>query len=110
MATKNNDWQSALQGLLDGGALPEGVEQASQPATPKPEKLGKLTVSIERKGRAGKTATIVSGFTVSQERLEEIAATIKHKLGTGGSARGGEILIQGDRRNDVLAILKTISN
>lgn len=106
MAMKNNDWQNALQGLLDGGTLPEGEEPAPQPATPKPEKLGKLSVSIERKGRAGKTATIISGFTVSQERLEEIAATLKQKLGTGGSARGGEILIQGDRRNEVVELLK----
>lgn len=104
MATKNNDWQNALQGLLDAGTLPHGEEPAV-PA-PKAEKLDKLSVSIEKKGRAGKTATIVSGFTVPQERLEEIAATLKQKLGTGGSARGGEILIQGDRRNPVVALLK----
>lgn len=108
MATKSDDWQNALQGLLDGGSLPEGEEQPSQPAAPKPEKIGKLAVSIEKKGRAGKTATIISGFTVSQERLEEIAAKLKQKLGTGGSARGGEILIQGDRRQDVITQLKAL--
>lgn len=102
----NNDWQNALQSLLQEGSLPEGQELVLP--VDKPEKLDKLVVTVEKKGRAGKTATIVSGFTVSQERLKEIAAMLKQKLGTGGSARGGEILIQGERRNDVLKVLRTL--
>lgn len=101
-----SDWQDALQSLLGGGTLPEG--ETPRPEEPRMEKKDKLTVAIEKKGRGGKTATIVSGFTVSQQRLEEIAKTLKQKLGAGGSARGGEILIQGDRRNDVIALLHSM--
>ena len=64
-----------------------------------------LNVQIERKGRAGKVATIVSGFTVDDDAVADIASSLKRTLGTGGSARGGEILIQGDRATDVVNAL-----
>lgn len=65
-----------------------------------------LVVSMERKGRGGKTATIISGFTWPDNRIAELASTLKSRLGTGGAARGGEILIQGDRRADVASLLR----
>lgn len=101
----NNDWQNALQSLLDAGGLPEG-EAAPDPQPAKAVQKGKLAVSIEKKGRGGKTATIISGFTLTQDELSDVAAQLKSKLGTGGSARGGEILIQGDRREDVMRLLR----
>ncbi len=67
---------------------------------------GRLDIIFERKGRAGKCATIISGFTIPDDDIAAIASELKRRLGTGGSARGGEILIQGDRRTDVLAFLK----
>ena len=100
-----NDWQNALQSLLDGGELPEG-EETKPDAAVEPKQSGRLVISMERKGRGGKTATIISGFTVADDEVGRIAATLKSKLGTGGSARGGEILIQGDRRDDVRRLLK----
>lgn len=102
----SNDWQNALQSILDGGSLPEGDDVAphEEPATPRQK--GKLSISMEKKGRAGKTATIVSGFTLPDDAVSEIAATLKSRLGTGGSARGVEILIQGDRRDDVRRLLQ----
>lgn len=92
---------------MDGGSLPEGTEpDTAAAADAGPRQSGKLVVSMEKKGRGGKTATIVSGFTLPAEVVSEVAATLKSKLGTGGSARGGEILIQGDRREDVKRLLK----
>lgn len=79
--------------------MPEAVEKAAPGAQ-------QLVVSIERKGRGGKTATIVSGFALADEEVADIASTLKTKLGTGGSARGGEILVQGDRRGDVARLLR----
>lgn len=70
------------------------------------KQTAKLKVAIEKKGRGGKTATIISGFDIDDQQVNLIAAEIKKALATGGSARGGEILIQGDRKNDVLAFLK----
>lgn len=74
----------------------EEVEEVRQP---------RVDISIERKGRGGKTATLVTGWIVDDEKLLAIASELKRKLGAGGSARGGDILIQGDRRRDVLEIL-----
>lgn len=101
-----NDWKAALQGL----DLPDGTDTATTPvpASPRPEttETARIEVSMERKGRGGKTATIIAGFTIPDDEVAKIAATLKSRLGTGGSARGGEILIQGDRRDDAVRMLK----
>lgn len=102
-----NDWQASLQGFLNNNPdLPQGEEPAPKPE--KPAKKPKLHIAIERKGRGGKTATIIYGFPDSMPEAEiaELAARLKQRLGTGGSARGGEILIQGDRRNDLPPLLR----
>lgn len=78
----------------------------SQPETVSYPESGRLDISLEKKGRGGKTATIIAGFTsFSDNQLREFASGMKQRLGTGGSARGNEILIQGDRRQDVLKYL-----
>ncbi len=105
------DWKDALASL---SGLPEGEEpqpspsqQPHNPTTPQPNnQTTPLHVLIEKKGRGGKTATIVEGFEISDEEVDEIARTLRKRLGTGGSARGGEILIQGDRKADVVKLLK----
>lgn len=102
----SNDWMAALQGLkqqMDPDTGPQQPQQAPQPA--QPVQTGRLQIVMERKGRAGKTATIVTGFTIGDDAVAALAADLKKALGTGGSARGGEILIQGDRREDVRRFL-----
>lgn len=69
---------------------------------------GELLVELDRKGRCGKEATIISGFTIDDEGVAKIASQLKSRLGTGGSSRGGEILIQGDRRQQVEPILSAL--
>lgn len=101
-----NDWHSSLESLLGSGSLPEGND-APQPAAAPTKSLSKLTISMEKKGRAGKTATIISGFGTDDD-INAVATALKTKLGTGGSARGGEILIQGDRRDDVRRLLNQL--
>ncbi len=100
-----DDWKSKLSGLLaDNPDLPAGDDTPQQPAgTEKPRKLPRLDIILDRK-RAGKTATIIAGFDDDAD-IKEIAARLKQRLGAGGSARGGEILIQGDRRIDAARIL-----
>ncbi len=102
------DWKDALASL---SGLPEGEDS---PASPNEEQTSEksnkqkspLHVLIEKKGRGGKTATIIEGFDISDDEIEEIGRSLRKKLGTGGSARGGEILIQGDRKADVITQLK----
>lgn len=105
------DWKDALSALKDSGQIPvDNTPGEPQPATADTDGLQAtpLHVLIEKKGHGGKTATIVEGFEGPADRLEDLARTLKRKLATGGSARGGEILIQGDRKADVLALLNSL--
>lgn len=67
-----------------------------------------LHVQMERKGHGGKTATMVLGFVGSDDDLQSLAKTLKIRCGVGGSARGGEILIQGDKVQKVKEILTSL--
>ena len=67
---------------------------------------GVIRIRREVKGRGGKTVTVASGFQLDDDRLKQLAAELKRSCGTGGSAKDGEILIQGDHRETVLAELK----
>jgi len=108
MTKSNTDWREALAALAP--EAPEAPEASEAPcaeaAGPKAPPSGTLTVFYERKGRGGKEATIIAGFECDDSELRAIASTLKQRLGTGGSARGGEILVQGDRRAAVAAALR----
>ena len=76
-------------------------------ATLPPEKQ-KLIVGIDRRNRGGKTVTLISGFVGSSADLEELGRTLKVKCGVGGSAKNGQITIQGDLRDKVTTILQSM--
>ena len=100
------DWKDALAGLMPDDYKPEETE--ADGCTPQPKQTDRLQVFVERKGRGGKVATIITGFTISDDAVAEVASKLKQRLGTGGSARGGEILIQGERAEDVKKALATL--
>ncbi len=64
-----------------------------------------LRVWLDRKQRKGKVVTLIKGFVGSDDDLEQLAKLLKTKCGTGGTAKEGEIIIQGDVRAKVLEIL-----
>ena len=64
-----------------------------------------LKVCINRH-RAGKVAVVIKDFIGTTEDLKILSKTIKSKCGVGGSAKNGEIIIQGDIRDKVMEILK----
>lgn len=76
-----------------GESAPGSGESAKRACPP-------LNVVYERKGRGGKSATIIEGFpeTFSDDEIATLASRLKSALGIGGSSRGGEILLQGDQR------------
>ena len=108
------DWKEALGKAFDIPVNEESPQAEETEQTQEREdavtQQGKerLDIILERKGRRGKQATIVTGFTCDDEALKEVASTLKRSLGVGGSARGGEILIQGDFRQRVLDELTSL--
>jgi len=67
----------------------------------------KLKIRLETKHRAGKAATLVEGFIGKVVDLEELGKKLKSLCGTGGSAKDGHIIIQGDQREKVMQYLIT---
>ncbi len=62
----------------------------------------KLKVRLDTKHRAGKAVTLIDGFVGKEEDLQELGKKLKSFCGTGGSAKDGEIIVQGDQRGKVL--------
>lgn len=100
-----NDWKQRL-GVVYSTNPDFKYEQESvtEEETLAPEKQ-RLTVSIDRRCRAGKQVTLVSGFVGNESDLKELGKTLKIKCGVGGTAKDGEITIQGDLRDKVTALL-----
>lgn len=71
-----------------------------------PSAQQKLRIRLDTKHRAGKVVTLVEGFVGKEEDLEELGKKLKSFCGTGGSAKDGEIIVQGDQREKVMQWLQ----
>lgn len=98
-------------GALFGSELPLGSEQKelSDEETENEIDASKfdLRVSLDKKQRKGKAVTLVTGFgDLHEDDISDLAKMLKSKCGVGGSAKDGEILIQGDHVLKVMNLLK----
>ena len=102
----DNDWKKRLGVVFSTNPdFAYTQEETPEEVTLEPSKQN-LIVSIDRKGRGGKQVTLVSGFVGTSDDLAELGRTLKVKCGVGGSAKDGEITIQGDFRDRVTSLLK----
>ena len=102
----NNDWKKRLGVVYSTNPDFKYVTQETSEAETLPLEKQRLIVSIDRRQRAGKQVTLVSHFVGSSDDLAALGKTLKTKCGVGGTAKDGEITLQGDLRDKVVALLQ----
>lgn len=101
----DNNWKKRIGVVYSTDPNFKYTEQTEQePETLEPGRQ-KLIVGIDRRNRSGKQVTLVTGFIGRDEDLAALGKMLKSKCGTGGSAKDGEIIIQGDFRDRIVEIL-----
>ena len=103
---KNNDWKERLNIVYSTNPdynyeMNDDEEQATLPPAQQ-----RLRVQLDSKNRSGKVVTLVTGFVGTDNNLKELGKLLKSKCGVGGSAKDGEIIVQGDFKQRVIDLLK----
>lgn len=101
-----NDWKSRLGVVYSTNPDFKYETAREEEQQTLPPEHQKLIVRIDRRQRAGKQVTLVEGFVGRSEDLAALAKTLKTRCGVGGTAKDGEITIQGDLRDKVTALLQ----
>jgi len=95
---------AALQGKVPAApAQVPGAATATAAANPF---AGKLVVRRSRKGRGGKTVTVLQGVELAGEALQAFARTLRKALGCGATVESSDIVLQGDLVDRVVAHLE----
>lgn len=102
---KNNDWKERLNIVYSTNPNFHYETETEQEESPLPPSQQRLRVSLDRKNRSGKVVTLVTGFVGTDDDLKELGKMLKSKCGVGGSAKDGEIIVQGDFKQKVAELL-----
>lgn len=108
MKPKDNDWKSRLGVVYSTDPDYQfRSETDSEPVETLSRECQKLRVRIERSGRGGKVVTLVTGFVGTDDDLKALGKLLKTRCGVGGTAKDGEVIVQGERKEQVVALLRS---
>ncbi|MGN1225901.1 MAG: translation initiation factor [Candidatus Cryptobacteroides sp.] len=105
----DNDWKKRLGVVYSTNPDFQYIEPEEEQVKTLEPSAQRLIVTLDRRARAGKQVTLVKGFVGSEEDLAALGKTLKVKCGVGGTAKDGEITLQGDLRDKVVALLQGMS-
>ena len=103
---KNNDWKDRLNVVYSTNPDFQYQQTEQEEVMTLPPQQQKLRVSLDRKNRGGKTVTLITGFIGTEEDLKALGKLLKGSCGVGGTAKDGEIIIQGDFKQRIIDLLK----
>lgn len=101
-----NDWKDRLNVVYSTNPDYQYENEEIEEADTLPKEKQLLRISLDKRNRKGKAVTLITGFIGTTDDLEALGKLLKVKCGVGGSAKDGEIIVQGDFRNKVLEILQ----
>jgi translation initiation factor 1 len=88
--------------------VPKTVKDRKISDATAPASTNRLLVRIDRKGRGGKSVTLIEGLSMSLQDKEQLLKKLKTRLGTGGTTRDNNLEIQGEHRDTIMTILEGI--
>lgn len=100
-----NDWKSRLGTVYSTNPDYQYEQEQQQTAQTLSTAKQKLRVALDKRNRGGKKVTLVADFVGTEDELKTLGKTLKTRCGVGGSAKDGEIIIQGDFRDKIVEIL-----
>lgn len=101
-----NDWKDRLGMVYSTNPDFQYENDEDETQDTLPPQQQNLRVMLDRKKRKGKAVTLVTGFVGDDDDLKDLGKMLKSKCGVGGTAKDGEILVQGDFCDRVISILK----
>ena len=103
---ENKDWKSILGEAFNIEPSEPHEENQDNPSIQEQQGKKIIDIILDKKGRKGKTATIIANLNLDEDSIKNLAAMLKKECGVGGSSRDEEILLQGDMRDRALNYLK----